>query len=103
MTDKRLIEAAFPLEHVSLDAVHEKNVRHGHVSTLHIWPARRALAACRAALIATLLPDAGGARERQAVYRRMAGTVVETVEDERADGRTVASARPPGETTRMAR
>ena len=93
MTDKRLIEAAFPLEHVSLDAVHEKNVRHGHVSTLHVWPARRPLAACRAALIATLLPDAAGARERQAVYRRMAGTVVETVEDERAEGRTVARRR----------
>ena len=90
MTDKRLIEAAFPLEQVSLDSVHEKNVRHGHISTLHIWPARRPLAACRAALIATLLPDGGGARERQAVYRRMAGTVVETVEDERADGPTVA-------------
>ena len=90
MTDKRLIEAAFPLEQVSLDSVHEKNVRHGHISTLHIWPARRPLAACRAALIATLLPDGGGARERQAVYRRMAGTIVETVEDERADGRTVA-------------
>ena len=90
MTDRRLIEAAFPLEHVSLDSVHEKNVRHGHISTLHIWPARRPLAACRAALIATLLPDTGGARERQAVYRRMAGTVVETVEDERAGGQTVA-------------
>ena len=90
MTDKRLIEAAFPLEQVSLDSVHEKNVRHGHISTLHIWPARRPLAACRAALIATLLPDTGGARERQAVYRRMAGTVVETVEDERAGGQTVA-------------
>ena len=90
MTDKRLIEASFPLEHVSLDSVHEKNVRHGHISTLHIWPARRPLAACRAALIATLLSDGGGARERQAVYRRMAGTVVETVEDERVDGRTVA-------------
>ena len=49
MTDKLLIEAAFPLERVSLDAVHEKNVRHGHVSTLHVWPARRPLAACQAA------------------------------------------------------
>ena len=53
---QRLIEAAFPLKQVSLDSVHEKNVRHGHISTLHIWPARRPLAACRAALIATLLP-----------------------------------------------
>ena len=73
-------------------------MRHGHISTLHIWtlhiwPARRPLAACRAALIATLLPDGGGARERQAVYRRMAGTVVETVADERAEGRTVARRR----------
>ena len=90
MNDKRLIEVAFPLEQVSLDSVHEKNVRHGHISTLHIWPARRPLAACRAALIATLTPDPGNARERQAIYRRMAGTVVETVEDERVGGRTVA-------------
>ena len=36
---KRLIEVAFPLKQVSLDSVHEKNVRHGHISTLHIWPA----------------------------------------------------------------
>ena len=90
MNDKRLIEVAFPLEQVSLDSVHEKNVRHGHISTLHIWPARRPLAACRAALIATLTPDPGNAGERQAIYRRMAGTVVETVEDERVGGRTVA-------------
>lgn len=60
MTDfPRLIEHAFPLKQASLDSVHEKNVRHGHISTLHIWPARRPLAACRAALIATLLPDPG--------------------------------------------
>ena len=57
--DKRLIEVAFPLKEASLDSVHEKNVRHGHIPTLHIWPARRPLAASRAALIATLLPDPG--------------------------------------------
>ena len=75
MTDKdtRLIEVAFPLEQVSLDSVHEKNVRHGHISTLHIWPARRPLAACRAALVATLLPDPGDAEERKEIYRRLAG------------------------------
>jgi Protein of unknown function (DUF1156) len=43
--NQRLIEVDFPLEQVSLDSVHEKNVRHGHISTLHIWPARRPLAA----------------------------------------------------------
>ena len=40
---RRLIEVAFPLKQASLDSVHEKNVRHGHISTLHIWPARRPL------------------------------------------------------------
>ena len=76
MTGRRLIEAAFPLRQVSLDSVHEKNVRHGHVSTLHIWPARRPLAACRAALLATLLPDPGDEEGRRALLTRMAGRVV---------------------------
>ena len=87
--DTRLIEVAFPLEQVSLDSVHEKNVRHGHISTLHIWPARRPLAACRAALIATLLPDPGDAAERKEIYRRLAGEVVESIKTEKRDGRTV--------------
>lgn len=86
---KRLIEVDFPLEQVSLDSVHEKNVRHGHISTLHIWPARRPLAACRAALIATLLPDPGDPEERKAIYRRLAGTVKETIEQKKVGGRTV--------------
>jgi adenine-specific DNA methylase len=80
MIDKpRLIEVAFPLKQTSLDSVHEKNVRHGHISTLHIWPARRPLAACRAALIATLLPDPGNAEERQKILEKLAGHVVPTV------------------------
>ena len=77
---KRLIEVAFPLKQVSLDSVHEKNVRHGHISTLHIWPARRPLAASRAALITTLLPDPGDAEERRDILLRMAGRVTEKVE-----------------------
>ena len=60
----------------SLDSVHEKNVRHGHVSTLHILPARRPLAASRAALLATLLPDPGSREARIALLERMAGHVV---------------------------
>ena len=89
MTDRRLIEVDFPLEQVSLDSVHERSVRHGHISTLHIWPARRPLAACRAALVATLLPDPGSADERKEIYRRLAGEIVETVKTERRGGRTV--------------
>ena len=89
MTDKRLFEVAFPLKQASLDSVHEKNVRHGHISTLHIWPARRPLAACRAALIATLLPDPGDPEKRKALLQRMAGRVVEKIERKRVNGRTV--------------
>src|SRR4030042_2091094 len=69
----RLIEVAFPLKQASLASVHEKNVRHGHISTLHIWPARRPLAACRAALIATLLPDPGNEEERRKLVERIGG------------------------------
>ncbi len=86
---KRLIEVAFPLKQVSLDSVHEKNVRHGHISTLHIWPARRPLAASRAALIATLLPDPGVAEKRKAILDRMAGRVTEKTERKRVNGRIV--------------
>ena len=75
MTDRRLIEAAFALRQVSVDSVHEKNVRHGHISTLHIWPARRPLAASRAMLLATLLGDPGTEEGRRRLLRRMAGTV----------------------------
>ncbi len=70
---------AFPLKQASLDSVHEKNVRHGHISTLHIWPARRPLAACRAALIATLLPDPGDPEERAKILEKLGGRVVKTV------------------------
>ena len=86
---KRLIEVAFPLKQVSLDSVHEKNVRHGHISTLHIWPARRPLAACRAALIATLLPDPGDTEQRRLILERLAGKVTEKVERKRVNGRIV--------------
>jgi len=86
--DQRLIEVAFPLKQTSLDSVHEKNVRHGHISTLHIWPARRPLAASRAALIATLLPDPGNAEERKQILERLAGRVVKRVKRKKLpDGR----------------
>jgi putative DNA methylase len=85
---RRLIEVAFPLKQTSLDSVHEKNVRHGHISTLHIWPARRPLAASRAALIATLLPDPGNETERKDILERLAGKVVEHPKKKhQADGR----------------
>ena len=69
----RLIEHAFPLRQASIDSVHEKNVRHGHISTLHLWPARRPLAASRAALLATLLPDPGTPEGRKELCEKIAG------------------------------
>jgi len=54
---KRLAEVDFPIAEVSRHAVREKSIRHGHPSTLHLWWARRPLAACRAMLLGLLLPD----------------------------------------------
>jgi adenine-specific DNA methylase len=85
----RLIERAFPLKQASLDSMHEKNVRHGHISTLHIWPARRPLAACRAALIATLLPDPGDPQERRRLIERIGGRVVAKTEKKKIAGKPV--------------
>lgn len=98
----RLIEHAFPLKQASLDSVHEKNVRHGHISTLHIWPARRPLAACRAALIATLLPDPSASpkpeglsdeewqkeiiRRRKELCEKIGGKVVKKIEKKKMPG-----------------
>ena len=54
---KKLIEVAIPLEAINAAAVREKSIRHGHPSTLHLWWARRPLAACRAVLFAQLVDD----------------------------------------------
>lgn len=69
----RLIEHAFPLRQASIDSVHEKNVRHGHISTLHVWPARRPLAASRAALLGTLLADPGTPKARKELCEKIGG------------------------------
>jgi adenine-specific DNA methylase len=52
-----LAEVDFPVAEVSRHSAREKSIRHGHPSTLHLWWARRPLAACRAMLMALLLPD----------------------------------------------
>src|SRR5690348_759934 len=54
---KRLIEVDLPIRRISEHARREKSIRHGHISTLHIWWARRPLAACRAVICAALWPD----------------------------------------------
>ena len=78
----RLIEHAFPLRQASIDSVHEKAVRHGHISTLHIWPARRPLAASRAALLATLLPDPGTPEGRKELCEKIGGKLTTQTDKE---------------------
>ena len=73
MVDKRLIETAFPLRETSAASLHEKTARHGHIATLHLWPARRPLAASRAAIAAALLPDPGDDEARKTLVRRLGG------------------------------
>ena len=54
---KKLIEVSLPLEAINRASAREKSIRHGHPSTLHLWWARRPLAACRAVLFAQLVDD----------------------------------------------
>ena len=54
---KWLIEVDLPIKRISAHARQEKSIRHGHISTLHIWWARRPLAACRAVICAALWID----------------------------------------------
>ena len=61
---QKLIEVALPLEAINREAAREKSIRHGHPSTVHLWWARRPLAACRATLLAALLDDPSSHPER---------------------------------------
>jgi putative DNA methylase len=61
---KKLIEVALPLDDINREAAREKSIRHGHPSTLHLWWARRPLAACRAVLFAQLVDDPSAHPER---------------------------------------
>ena len=54
---KKLIEVALPLDAINAESAREKSIRHGHPSTLHLWWARRPLAACRAVLFSQLVDD----------------------------------------------
>jgi adenine-specific DNA methylase len=56
MTDRRFIEESFPVREVGEISAKEKNIRSGHISTLHIWWARRPLAASRATVYSALVP-----------------------------------------------
>ena len=61
---RKLIEVALPLAAINREAAREKSIRHGHPSTLHLWWARRPLAACRAVLFGSLVDDPSAQPER---------------------------------------
>ena len=80
VTRKKLIEVSLPLDAINAAASREKSIRHGHPSTLHLWWARRPLAAARAVLFAQLVDDPSArpelfpdeesqGRERQRLFR----------------------------------
>ena len=60
---RRFIEESFPVKEVGIESAREKNIRHGHISTLHIWWARRPLASSRATNYAALIPAPGNVEE----------------------------------------
>ncbi len=84
---KRLIEVDLPIRRISEHARREKSIRHGHISTLHLWWARRPLAACRAVALAALLPDPGDER-CPAAFREAAGDALSRLRDTIGGART---------------
>ena len=93
---KKLIEVALPLEAINRESAREKSIRQGHPSTLHLWWARRPLAACRAVLFASIVDDpssrpdefpteADQERERQRLFR----IIEELVRWENSNNQTV--------------
>lgn len=80
---KKLIEVSIPLEAINAASAREKSIRHGHPSTLHLWWARRPLAACRAVLFAQLVddpsswPDRFPSEEAQDAERKRLHKVIE--------------------------
>jgi adenine-specific DNA methylase len=72
MTDRRLIEEELPLTAVNKQSAREKSLRHGHISTMHLWWARRPLAMSRAIVLGTLLPDPGDDAKRHEILDQIA-------------------------------
>ncbi|WP_413467398.1 DUF1156 domain-containing protein [Pleurocapsa sp. FMAR1] len=91
---KKLIEVSMPLEAINQESAREKSIRHGHPSTLHLWWARRPLAACRAVLFASLVddpsahPDKFPTEEEQQVERQRLHDLIGKIEIEEKSGKS---------------
>lgn len=96
---KKLIEVALPLEAINRESAREKSIRHGHPSTLHLWWARRPLAACRAVLFASLVDDPSSRPEefpteedQDRERKRLFGIIEELVKWENSNNERVIEA-----------
>ncbi|MBI3271457.1 MAG: DUF1156 domain-containing protein [Planctomycetes bacterium] len=96
--DRRLIEDYLPIQAISAEASREKSIRKGHISTLHLWWARRPLVACRAAVYGTLVPTSrfrptsGPEEKRDSLARANAAKFVERLCTYPGDPRVIADA-----------
>lgn len=72
MTERRFIEEHFPVKEVSRESSREKSIRHGHISTLHLWWARRPLAASRATIYASLIPAPEDGKDIESMKQEIA-------------------------------
>lgn len=96
--DKRLIEDYLPIKAISAEASREKSVRKGHISTLHLWWARRPLVACRAAVYGALVPASrfrpanGPENKRDSLGRANAAKFVERLCKYPGDPKVIAEA-----------
>lgn len=96
---KKLIEVALPLEAINVASAREKSIRRGHPSTLHLWWARRPLAACRAVLFASIVDDPSSRpdlfpteEEQEAERQRLFRIIEELVKWESTTNETVLEA-----------
>ncbi len=96
---KKLIEVAMPLDAINAASAREKSIRHGHPSTLHLWWARRPLAACRAVLFGQLVDDPSAwpdrfptEAEQDAERQRLFGLLEELVKWESSNDEVVLDA-----------
>src|SRR5436853_5338937 len=69
--DRRLIEDLIPIREISAEASREKSLRHGNISTLHLWWSRKPITAARAAVYGALVPAPTDAKERDAYMAHM--------------------------------
>ena len=101
ITRKKLIEVDLPLDEINAESKREKSIRHGHPSTLHLWWARRPLAACRAVIFSSMVddpsfcPDEFPTEEDQTAERRRLHDIIrklvkwESTDENKAESREI--------------